>query len=294
VRRLPRRTWRRIRLFLGLLGAAILLCLMPSRFTAPARIVFNEAAGPVETAAFQGTGEVLVRTGTLVEAFGGPDRERALARDVTTLRNSLAALADALARARAAMDSVEALDVKEMRIRRLRAPVASYDTSAARRSITVRAGTRDGVGPGVAVTADGGLVGVVVEAGPGQSRVRLITDPGSALPCRPSARQGLCVLQGTGGRVCSADWVDRVNFLERGDVLVTVSLDVLPESRLHIPDGIPAATVVRVSTNEMKPLFAAVEAAPRVNLDRLEAVEILIPVEDATAGGPAPGRGAMQ
>jgi cell shape-determining protein MreC len=265
---------------MSLLGAAVLLCLMPSRFTAPARVIFNEAAGPVETPAFQASGEVLARTGTLSELFAGKDRERALTREVTDLRNQAAGLADELARTRDALSSAQALDVKEMPVRRLRAPVASYDTSAVRRSITVRAGRRDGVGYGMAVTADGGLVGVVVEAGPAQSRVRLITDPASALPCRPAAGHGLCILQGTGGSGCSADWVDRVNFLERGNVLVTASLQVLPQSRLRIPDGVPAAIVVRVSTNEMKPLFAAVDAAPRVNLERLEAVEILIPLDD--------------
>jgi cell shape-determining protein MreC len=258
---------------------------MPSRFTAPARIVFNEAAGPVETPAFQGSGEVLARTGTLAEMIAGPDRERALAREVTALRNSRAALADELARTRAAIESAAALDVRDMQVRRLRVPVGSYDTSAVRRSISVRAGSQDGVGRGMAVVADGALVGVVAEAGIAQSRVRLITDPASAIPCRPVGGTSLCILQGTGGPGCSADWVDRVNFLERGDVLVTASLDVLPESRLHIPDGVPAATVVRVSTNEMKPLFAAVDAAPRVNLERLEAVEILIPLDDGDPEG---------
>ncbi|MGD2174560.1 MAG: hypothetical protein PVJ27_04080, partial [Candidatus Brocadiaceae bacterium] len=70
-----------------------------------------------------------------------------------------------------------------------------------------------------------------------------------------------------------------------GDVIVTRSLEVEPEPGMKLPDGMPAATVKNVQPDRMRPLFRRVDVAPRVNLDRLEEVEILVPSEGAA--GPA-------
>lgn len=222
---------------------------------------------------------MLAATGTLTEMFRKKDRERALAREVIRLRNANAALAEQLLGERRILESVAALDVKRPAFRALRAPVSSYDSSAMSRSITVRAGSSDAVAPGMAVTADGALIGVVTEVGPRQSRVRLITDAGSAIPCRAGDMRALCILQGTGGDTCILDWVDRDAFVEPGDIAVTAAAGVDPESRLKVPPGLPAATVLRVERDEMRLLFLSVEAVPRVNLNRLEGAEILIPLE---------------
>jgi rod shape-determining protein MreC len=278
MRRLRPTTWRRIRFLAVLVVLAAFLLLMPSRFTAPARVLFNEALGPIETGVYQGVGEALVATGTLTEMFRREDRERALAREVMRLRNERAALEDRLRRLEMDRRSAQELLSKQFPVRAVRAPVSSYGTSALRRSITVRAGGRDGVGPGMAVTADGALVGVVTEAGLRQSRVRLITDPASALPCRLSRTRALCILQGTGAASCRVDWLDRDSFVEEGDLLVTASLEVGGRGgELRLPDGVPAATVERAAREAMRPIFLSVEASPRVDLERLEAVEVLIP-----------------
>ncbi len=277
MRKLPPRAWKRLKLLLVFVGVAAFLLLMPSRFTAPARVLFNEAVGPLQTGLFQGAGKALAAGGTLSEMFRKRDLERKLLREVARLRNENDALTDQILRQGQALQSVAKLELKEVPFRAVRAPVASYDASAMRRSITVRAGTGDGVGAGMAVTAQGALVGIVMEAGPFQSRVRLITDPDSAVPCRLSPTRRLCILQGTGGQTCSVEWIDRDSFVEPGDVLVTASLHVDPRSKLRIQDGVPAATVLSVGPDRMRPLFFAVEAEPRVNLNRLEAVEIRIP-----------------
>ncbi len=271
-----RHIWRRLRLLIVLTVLAAFLLLLPARFTAPMRVLFSEAAGPVETALYQGTGRALAATGTLTEMFLGEERERALAREVVRLRNENAALRDERRRLAGALAGARDLSVLGLRVEAVRAPVSSYDASATRRSIGVRAGTRHGVRPQMAVAAHGALVGVVTEAGPFQSRVRLITDPASALPCRAGRSRRLCILQGTGGAECMVDWLDRDSFVEVGDVLVTASLEAAPGTAA-LPDGVPAATVTAVERDPMRPLFLSVRAAPRVDLERLEAVEILIP-----------------
>jgi rod shape-determining protein MreC len=271
------RVLKRLTLVAALVALAAFLFLMPARFTAPARLLFNEAAGPAETAAFQGAGRALASSGTLAEMFHSQDRQRALERDLVTLRNQNAALADELRRERARLESLARLDLKALSTRAVRAPVSAYDTSGMRRAITVRAGTRDGVAAGMAVAADGALVGVVQQAGPFQSSVRLITDPESAVPCRLSKTREVCILQGTGGETCEVDWVNREAFIEAGDLLTTASLQTPGHAGLQMPDGLPAATITAVRGDSMNPLFFFVQAAPRVNVTRLEEVEILVP-----------------
>jgi rod shape-determining protein MreC len=274
-----RGVWERVRVFVVLMAVSAFLFLMPRSFTAPARVLLDETVGPIQTGVYQGSGELLARTGTVSEMYARRDREAALARQVRTLRNEAAALSYEAARRQQALDSIAELEVASLPVRAVRAPVSAYDASAVRRSISVRAGTRDGVAKGMAATSDGALVGVVMEAGPNHCRVRLITDPASAVPCRPATVRGLCILQGTGGPKCRAEWVDRDTFLEADDVLVTSSLQTTEASSLRIPDGVPAATVLSVTPDRMRPLFAEVVATPRTDLERLEAVEVLVPVQ---------------
>ncbi|MFO8008271.1 MAG: rod shape-determining protein MreC [Candidatus Brocadiia bacterium] len=272
------RAWERLRLLIALVVVSAFLFLMPARFTAPARVVFEEAAGPAQTALYQGSGHALATTGTLTEMFLEQDRERALSREVVRLRSENAMLAEQLRRRQAALSSAEALEVKRFPVRAVRAPVAAYDATAARHSVSVRAGTRDGVGEGMAVTSMGALVGVVQRAGPSQCRVRLITDPQSVVPCRMARTRDLCLLTGTGGRTCLADWLERGAFVEPGDELVTTALEVEPAPGLRVPAGLPAGTVQKVEPDRMRPLFLRVQVQPGVNLRRLEAVEVLVPV----------------
>lgn len=274
---------RRLRLLLVLLAVSAFLFLMPARFTAPARVAFDEAAGPVQSAAYHAAGDALAASGTLSDRLLGGDRRRALRRELTRLRNRNAALQDAVKRERMRLESAEKLRVKRFRFRALRAPVSSYDASGVRRGIGVRAGSSDGVRAGLPVASRGALVGIVMRAGPRQSRVRLITDPRSAVPCRLGPDRSVCILQGTGGPVCRVVWVDREAFVEPGDTAVTASLDVEPRGDLRLPDGLPAARVLSAERSEMRPLFYDVRAEPLVDLRRLEEVEVLIPTDDGTA-----------
>ena len=60
---------------------------------------------------------------------------------------------------------------------------------------------------------------------------------------------------------------------------MTAPQDRLAARRPLIPSGLPVATVQRVGPGRADPLFLEVWARPRANLDRLEVVEVIIPVE---------------
>ncbi|MCD6415482.1 MAG: hypothetical protein J7M08_02150, partial [Planctomycetes bacterium] len=153
--------WRRLRLLVALMALAAFILLLPARFTAPGRVVFNEAVGPLETAAYQGGGDILATTGALTDMFLGEDRERALARRVRSLDNETAFLKEQVRRQGLALRSMAKLQVERFPFRVVRAPLSGYDASGSRRSVSVRAGSRDGVAAGMAVAAEGALVGIV-------------------------------------------------------------------------------------------------------------------------------------
>jgi cell shape-determining protein MreC len=70
----------------------------------------------------------------------------------------------------------------------------------------------------------------------------------------------------------------REAFVDEGDLLVTASLQLPRSGKLSLPDGLPVADILKVRANRLRPLFLDVTAAPRVDLQRLEEVEVLVPV----------------
>jgi rod shape-determining protein MreC len=284
VRRPSSHALRRLKLAGGLVAASLVLVAAPSRFTTPLRVVFHEMTGPFATVLYGGAGDALATGGSLGDMILGRDRDRALRGELSRLRNENILLAEEVRRLSEGLKSAARLELAAFPFRAVRAPVSGYDLSESRRSIGVRAGTRDGVRPGLLVASRGALVGVVQESGPRHCRVRLITDPGSVVACRLGGDREVCLLLGAGPGRCRVDWLDRESEVEPGAVLVSASLDVGGgsgdgEGTMDTPDGLPAATVVSVGPDRMGPLFLEVWAEPRAALERLEYVEVLVPEE---------------
>ena len=284
-KKLSRRLRRRLVFLAYVLGIAVVIFLLPARLTSPARVIFTEAVGPAEEVAFQVGGDTLAAFGTLSDAFLARERDRTLEQEVGRLRNEKARLQELWLVQELRLDSVKGLRVSEFPVRALSTVVTAYDTGAMRQSITIAAGSTDGVRKGLVVCSAGAVVGEVTQVGPWRSRVTLITDADGSLPCRVSRTRGLCILQGTGGADCLVEWVERDESVQVGDVLVTSPVDQVASQRPLIPPGIPAAAVTQVERNPTDPFFLKVTAEPRVNLQRLEVVEVIIPTP---APAPAP------
>ena len=267
----------RIRLIVLLVIIPLILCLLPASATAPLRIVFLEAIGPLQGAAFEAAGDMAATGGTLSEMFLAEERKRALGGAVSKLRNDLISARQEVKTLKERLESVRKLKAEDISYETLSARVTAYDSVSMQRSVTVSAGSTDGVMPGQAVCALGALVGRVREVGPWRSRVRLVTDPESRVACRLSSTRGICVAQGTGARTLRVDWLDRHSGVKPGDSLVTAMLERLGEGRTMMPPNLPVATVSEVTHSETDPLLLSVHAKPRVPTDRLEWVEIVIP-----------------
>lgn len=268
---------RRLKLLGVVLALAACVFLIPARFTTPARVVFTEAVGPLQELAYGGVGDVLATTGTLGDFLRAGDRRRAERARIQALQNELGRTREALKAFQAHLESLRGLEIKGFPFKALSAPVTGYDASGLRKSVTIRAGSSDGVRRGMLVCASNAVAGVVVEAGLWRSRVRLLTDSDSCVPARLGRSRCICLIQGTGGETLRLDWVKRDEDVRKGDVVVTASLKLAAEGERLVPAGLPAATVTDVKPQVRNPLFMDVTATARVNLARLESVAVIIP-----------------
>jgi len=188
---------------------------------------------------------------------------------------------------------------------------AGWDTVAARViavspsnfewTLTIDAGSRDGIERGMAVVSADGLVGRVLQATPTASRVLLAIDPNFSVAARSSSMAGLGVLDGRGTDPLRFTPLDPLADLAGGVELVTATF-----SGSAIPAGIPIGLVQQRETGATR-LASAFEVLPYVDMTRLDRVLVILrapaatvpPFEDADefdvvapgAGGPLQGSG---
>ncbi len=164
-----------------------------------------------------------------------------------------AALSREVAAARANAITMQALESENRRLKALlgivdpqvkpitAARLIGSTAASARRFAVLSAGASQGVRPGQPVRSAAGLIGRVIEAGPGTARVMLVTDPENVVPVR-RVRDGLpAFVEGkSDGRIAIRLLNMGVNPLKRGDVFATSGSGGL------YPPGIPVAVVTEV------------------------------------------------
>lgn len=142
------------------------------------------------------------------------------------------------------------------------APVLDIDLDPTRQRLVLNAGRNDGVHPGQTVIDAGGVLGQIIESGPMQSTVLLLTDPDHAIPVA-IARNGVrMVAYGTGraDRLALAS-VPLSSDLKVGDMLVTSGLGG------RFAAGFPVGTVTALHPDESR-AFLVGEVKPAAQLDR--------------------------
>jgi rod shape-determining protein MreC len=147
--------------------------------------------------------------------------------------------------------------------------VIGTSTSNFQTTVELDKGTSSGVGPGMPVVANAGVVGSVISASSSTATVLLDSDPSSSIPVAIGAT-GLYRAVGAGyGRPLTLDYVAGSVRVHRGELVYTSGL-----GGGAVPAGIPVGVVrsVRVSSDG---LSTAVSVTPIVNFDDLQFVDVL-------------------
>lgn len=185
------------------------------------------------------------------------------------------------ARLRSLLDAAEqgALDVQL-------APVLDIDLDPTRQRLVLNAGRNDGARPGQTVIDAGGVLGQIIEAGPMQSTVLLLTDPDHAIPVAVARNGVRMVAYGTGraDRLALAS-VPLSSDLKVGDLLVTSGLGG------RFAAGFPVGTVTALHPDDSR-AFLVGEVQPAARLDRGTDVLLLRVLPPRPVIGPGrPGTG---
>ena len=109
-------------------------------------------------------------------------------------------------------------------------------------TITIDAGTSDGVKVDKTVISEHGLVGVVKSAEAHSAIVLLMSDPAFKVGVRIARSQSIGVLSGTGGNNFTLQLLDPAGDIQKGDVLFTNGSD---NNRPFVP-GVPTGQVIAV------------------------------------------------
>lgn len=142
------------------------------------------------------------------------------------------------------------------------APVLDVDLDPTRQRLVLSAGSGDGVRIGQSVIDAGGLVGQIIEVGPLQSTVLLLTDPDHAIPVA-IARNGVRLIAYGTGRAdqLALASVPLSSDVKVGDVLVTSGLGG------RFAAGFPVGTITALRPDESR-AFLVGDVKPAAELDR--------------------------
>lgn len=202
--------------------------------------------------------------------------------DLPRIRRENERLKDELAEARAAVARQASLEARYEQLVKLlglqealeppttAALVIGSGVSNFEWTVTIDAGTEDGVGVGSPVLAAAGLVGRVVEAGPTSSLVQLIIDPDSRVAARLASSRETGLLVGQGEDDLQMRGVDPATDVAAGEPVETAGY----QGGLY-PPGIPIGVVSRVVENPAA-LEKFVTVRPAVDFSTLEVVLVVL------------------
>jgi rod shape-determining protein MreC len=162
---------------------------------------------------------------------------------------------------------------------RKHAAVLTNPQSALDESITIAAGTDDGVHTGnPVIDGSGGLVGTIDRAFAGESRVTLLTQGQNvtATDVNNPAAVGVVRGGGSGGDVLVFDRVPKAPNVAVGDIVITagsLGKGLLPSI---FPRGLRVGTVSSASNNDVN-TFKTIQVQPFVNFSSLQSVIVLVP-----------------
>jgi len=200
------------------------------------------------------------------------------------LKRQLAAAEIASQEQRALADRARGLEkMLELRDRvNLRTTAAEIIGAAAMpdfRTLTIDKGTRDGLGPDMAVIAPAGVVGRLVAPSARSAKVQLLIDRNAAAGAIVERTRAQGVVVGGGNERLQMQYVSEASDIAVGDLVVTSGIDGI------YPKGFIIGRVETVEKNG--PAFKRIVVKPAVDFSQLEEVLVVLtptPAKEAAAG----------
>jgi rod shape-determining protein MreC len=168
--------------------------------------------------------------------------------------------------------------------RQVHAAVQTNPQNAIDQSVTIAAGSQDGVSAGDVVVAptggqSGGLVGTVDRVAANVARVTLLTDDQSRVTAAdltsPTAI-GIVKRGGGGSDVLILDRVLKQKAVRVGDTIITAGTLGSTTLKSMFPRGIPIGTVTSESDTDVN-AFKNIQVEPLVDFTSLQSVIVLVP-----------------
>ena len=155
--------------------------------------------------------------------------------------------------------------------------VTSFPSGPFTHTLTIAAGSANGVRLSSPVVSGDGLVGIVSNVFPDSAKVTLISDPDSFVAAR-DLRTRVRGVVGTGaGRTLILDHVQKTDVVKQGDQIVTDGTHNARYPSLY-PYGIPIGRVTSVGVSDTAS-FLQVQVQPFASLGSLDAVAVLVPTK---------------
>ncbi len=146
-------------------------------------------------------------------------------------------------------------------------------------SVTISAGSNQGIAQEDVVVTNEGLVGTVSKVFPTEARVTLITDPTSAV--RAVDEKNLAAVglldHGTGANSLVLDRIGKDKVVNGGDTIITAGSQAGSKLLSIFPRNIAIGYVSGVSQSDTD-IFKDIQVQPFVDFSSLESVLVLIPI----------------
>jgi rod shape-determining protein MreC len=152
--------------------------------------------------------------------------------------------------------------------------VISFPGGPFAQTVTIAAGTHQGLALNTPVVTADGLIGRVTNPGPTTAQVTLLNDPDSAVPAVDASHNVVGLIRHGPRGTLILDRVSKEQVVQKGDVIVTRGT-VDRRFPDFYPYGIPIGTVQQVGRSDIA-TYLTVEVTPYARFDSLDAVAALV------------------
>jgi rod shape-determining protein MreC len=156
------------------------------------------------------------------------------------------------------------------------AGVQAFNIERWTRTIIINKGTDDNTAKDMSVITPSGVVGRIIQAGSGSSRVLLTTDLRSDIDVILQRTRTKGIVEGNGTDGMTLKYIRELDDVRIGDTLVTSGFAGI------YPKGLVVGTVKKIKPGTDN-FFKRIEVAPSVDINRLE--DVLVVMDGAAAHG---------